>query len=322
MNKSLNTLLADIEAFVNEQIINAHPANLYEPVNHIMRMPAKRIRPLLTILAGDLYGGKREELFHIAYAVEMFHNFTLVHDDIMDEAEIRRGQPAVHIKYGLNSGILSGDVMFFIAMQHLMHDKSNPALPDIVRLFTRTGVEIIEGQQMDMDFENRSSVGEEEYLTMIRYKTSVLLAAALSLGAMASGAPQADRESLYHFGISLGLSFQIKDDYLDAFGDSSKVGKKKGGDILRNKKTFLMIQVMNQPEFAPELSGIMSTVNPDEKVEKMLDLYERSGAKASTLQKAENLYNEALGYLKALSVSEEKSALLKALAEMVHNREF
>jgi geranylgeranyl diphosphate synthase type II len=322
MNKSLNTLLSEIEAFVNEQTINAHPTNLYEPVNHIMRMPAKRIRPLLTLLAGDLYGGKRDELFHIAYAVEMFHNFTLVHDDIMDEAEIRRGQPAVHIKYGLNSGILSGDVMFFIAMKYLTHDKSNPALPDIVRLFTKTGVEIIEGQQMDMDFENRNSVGEDEYLTMIRYKTSVLLAAALALGALAAGAPKSDRDLLYLFGISLGLSFQIKDDYLDAFGDSSKVGKKKGGDILRNKKTFLMIQVMNKPEFASELYNIMGLANPDEKVEKMLDLYERSGAKNSTLEKTENLYNDALNHLAALSVPSEKSALLKSLAEMVHNREF
>ena len=217
---------------------NNNPTSLYQPVNHIMSIKGKRIRPLLLLIANDMFGGNVQQALFPAYAMEVFHNFTLVHDDIMDNADIRRGEPTVHKKYGLNAGILAGDVMLAYTYKYLT-DIPVAYVQPVLQLFNKTAIEIFEGQQTDIDFESRNDVAEAEYLKMIEYKTSVLLACSLQTGAILAGASLPNQQLVYDFGLNLGLSFQIKDDYLDSFGESAKVGKRIGGDILQNKKTLL-----------------------------------------------------------------------------------
>ena len=234
--------LSQLSALYNEKfgINNFHqnPTGLYKPVNHIMNIPGKRIRPLLLLMGCDLFGGDVKQALNPAFAVEVFHNFTLVHDDIMDNADIRRGVPTVHKLYGTNAGILAGDVMLAYAYRYLT-DVSPQFVAGLIAVFNKTAIEIFEGQQMDMDFETRTDVTEAEYLKMIEFKTSVLLGCCLQLGAVLGNATPADQELLYEFGLKLGLSFQIMDDYLDTFGEAAKVGKRIGGDIIQNKKTYL-----------------------------------------------------------------------------------
>ncbi|HLP19266.1 MAG TPA: polyprenyl synthetase family protein [Chitinophagales bacterium] len=221
------------ENFYQKNSFNYDPNGLYEPVRHIMNIPGKRIRPMLLLMACDMFGGNLQEALNAAFAMEVFHNFTLVHDDVMDNADIRRGVPTVHIKYGLNEAILAGDVMLSYGYKYLLNIQE-PNTAGAMRLFTKTSIEIFEGQQLDLDFEKRLDVTVDEYLKMIEFKTSVLLAASLQIGALVAGASKEDQEKLYEFGLNLGLSFQIKDDWLDTFGEGEKVGKKIGGDIIQN----------------------------------------------------------------------------------------
>lgn len=308
------------EKTFTESSFNKQPTALYEPVNHIMGMKGKRIRPLLVLMANQSFGGSVGDALNPAFAMEVFHNFTLVHDDIMDAADIRRGEPTVHIKYGMNAGILAGDVMLAYAYKHLC-TVPHTQLPALLDIFNKTAIEIFEGQQMDMDFEQRIDVGETEYLKMIEYKTSVLLACSLQIGAMLAGATEADQKLVYEFGLNLGLSFQIKDDYLDAFGEAEKVGKRIGGDILNNKKTYLFVSALNS-SYRNDLLALLDEKDENKKIAEVKSLLEVSGAKQKTLDKAEELYKLSQQSLQKVSLTDEAKRPLAKLAELINNRQF
>lgn len=299
------------------------PSGLYNPVNHIMSIKGKRIRPLLLLLSCDMFGGNVETALNPAFAMEVFHNFTLVHDDIMDQADIRRGEPTVHRKYGLNAAILAGDVMLSYAYKYLVDVPGN-VTRDLLDVFNKTAIEIFEGQQMDMDFEKRTDVQEEEYLKMIEYKTSVLLGCSLQAGAIVAGASKEDQQHIYNFGLQLGLSFQIKDDYLDSFGEAEKVGKRIGGDILQNKKTHLFIGALNKSNEAQrlQLTTLLTEANEELKINSVKQLFEQTGARAYTLNRADELYINAIKSLDKVSVNSAAKANLRTLAEMINNRTF
>src|ERR1043165_5819254 len=225
-----------------------HPQALYEPCSYFLQLGGKRIRPILCLMAAELLGDISDDAWHCAAAVELFHNFTLVHDDIMDKAPLRRGQPTLHHKYGLTAGILGGDVICIYAYDQLAHVKKS--LPQIMQVFNKKAVEECEGQQMDMDFESRNDVSIDEYIQMITLKTSVLLACSLKMGAITGGAMGDNANKLYEFGRNMGIAFQLQDDYLDAFGDTDKLGKQKGGDIIANKKTYLLLKALENANTA------------------------------------------------------------------------
>ena len=299
------------------------PANLYQPMAHIMSIQGKRIRPLLLLLSCDAFGGNAEQALSAAHAMELFHNFTLVHDDIMDAADLRRGIPTVHQKFGLNAGILSGDALLMYAYSHLCSVQAS-ALANVLGVFNKTGIEIMEGQQMDIDFEQRLDVTIPEYLTMIGYKTSVLLACSLQIGAIIGGASAADQSRIYDFGMTLGLSFQIKDDWLDTFGESDKVGKKEGGDIIQNKKTYLFITLLNEVNYTDraKLLALLTESDHTLKVAEVKALYNKYQIGEKTLAKVDSLYNEALTSLQAISISEDQKSNLLKMSQMIHSRNF
>ena len=226
--------------FLESNSFDKAPVNLYSPVNYILSIGGKRMRPILTLMATDLFGGDSKDSLHAAMAVEVFHNFTLLHDDIMDDAPLRRGKQTVHEKWDVNTAILSGDVMMIKAYGFLMEYKGE-VYRAVMEVFNQTAIEVCEGQQMDVDFETRSDVSLEEYVEMIKLKTSVLVACALKMGAVIAGASDKDADLIYDFGLNLGLAFQLQDDYLDAFGNPETFGKQVGGDIIENKKTYLYI---------------------------------------------------------------------------------
>ena len=302
---------------------NSTPSSLYEPVNHIMGIKGKRIRPLLLLMSCDMFGGDVSQALNPAFAVELFHNFTLVHDDIIDNSEIRRGAPTVHKLYGLNSGILAGDIMLAYVYKYLVDIPANFISP-VMSVFNKIAIEIFEGQQMDVDFEKRENITEEEYLKMIEYKTSVLLGVCLQLGALMGGADIKDQDLIYEFGLKLGLSFQIKDDYLDTYGDKEKVGKKIGGDILMNKKTYLFVAALNNAnhEHRSKLIALSHESRHDKKIEEVKQLYEATGARQRTLDKADEFYLEALKSLAMVSIGEELKVPLFMLAKKINDRQF
>ena len=227
--------------FLNSKKWVKEPKNLYEPVEYILQLGGKRIRPVLTLMAADIFGKDYHSAMNAALAVEVFHNFTLVHDDIMDDAPLRRGMETVHEKWDINTGILSGDVMLILAYQ-FFENYPPETFQKLARLFSKTAIEVCDGQQLDVDFETRTDVTIEEYIEMIRLKTSVLVAAALQMGAIVANASEKDSESIYNYGLNLGLAFQLQDDFLDTFGDPETFGKQVGGDIIENKKTFLYLK--------------------------------------------------------------------------------
>ncbi|MFY0631831.1 MAG: polyprenyl synthetase family protein [Flavobacteriaceae bacterium] len=219
------------------------PKNLYEPIDYILQLSGKRIRPILTLMAADIFSGSYKQAFPAALAIEVFHNFTLVHDDIMDDAPLRRGKATVHEKWNLNTGILSGDAMLILAYQYFENYEPK-TFQKLAQLFSKTALEVCDGQQLDIDFETRNGVTIDEYINMIRLKTSVLVAAALKMGAIVAEAPEKDANLLYEYGLNLGIAFQLQDDYLDTFGNPETFGKQVGGDIIENKKTFLYIKAL------------------------------------------------------------------------------
>lgn len=275
------------------------------------------------MMSNELFGGNVHEVLNPAFAMELFHNFTLVHDDIMDKADLRRGIPTVHKLYGVNAGILAGDVMLAYAYKYLT-DIPVQTIPEVLRIFNKTAIEIFEGQQMDMDFEKREDVSEPEYLKMIEYKTSVLLACSLQLGAVLAGANAANQKRIYDFGINLGLAFQIKDDYLDAFGESDKVGKRIGGDILQNKKTYLLITALHKAkgEMRDELNALLQNKNEEEKIAGVKNLFNALGVKADTEKRMDELYSKAIESLSSVDADAEQKELLLKLAQAVHTRDF
>lgn len=311
------------EEFYRKNGFNYDPNGLYEPVRHIMNIKGKRIRPMLLLMACDMFGGNLQQALHPAFAMEVFHNFTLVHDDVMDNAEIRRGVATVHKKYGLNEAILAGDVMLSYGYKYLLNIPE-AYLKGALDLFTKTAIEIFEGQQLDLDFEKRLEVTVQEYLKMIEYKTSVLLAASLQIGALVAGAPAADQKRLYEFGLNLGLSFQIKDDWLDTFGETGKVGKKIGGDILLNKKTFLLITALNDASETQKskLLALLNELDEEKKISGVLALFAELDISHKTEVVIENLYQTSLRSLHSVALSEDKKAPLLALAQKIHHRDY
>ena len=271
-----------LEDFYKDQ----SPQNLYLPIQYLLDLGGKRIRPLLTLMAGEAYGVSAKDAMGAAMAVEVFHNFTLMHDDIMDKARLRRGKPTIHEKWDVNTAILSGDAMLIKAYQSL-ESYPTDVFKKLTRLLSKTAIEVCEGQQYDMDFETRSKTSQVEYLEMIRLKTAVLVGCALQMGAIIGGASEEDQQVIYDFGIQLGLAFQLQDDYLDTFGDQDTFGKKIGGDILEDKKTILYhlaLKTANeyQSEVLQSLLGGNIQMDEEEKIRKVKALFEATGAHSAT----------------------------------------
>ena len=302
------------------------PRNLYEPVNYIMDLGGKRIRPALVLLAHGLFSDASEPALPAAMAVEIFHNFSLVHDDIMDEAPVRRGKPTLHEKYGLPAGILSGDVMLILAGQFLTRCEPASRTGALVRVFNEMAIEVCEGQQLDMDFEQDFNCTLPLYLKMIELKTGALIGASLELGAMVAGAEPSDLFHLRSFGRKLGIAFQLQDDYLDTFGDPEKFGKKPGGDIVRNKKTFLVLRAAELANAAQKtaLDQWMGSIHPNEseKVAAVMDIFTALDIQEETRRAMTQYHEEALGHLKAVQTTDHKKEGLLELSEMLFNRDF
>jgi geranylgeranyl diphosphate synthase type II len=300
-----------------------NPANLYNPVDYSLEMGGKRLRPVLLLLSYNMFADSVQEAIPAALAIEVFHNFTLLHDDIMDKAEVRRNMPTVHKKFSENSAILSGDVMAFLSYQYLLECKSE-RLQEVVGLFTKTAIEVCEGQQFDMEFENRLDVAESEYIEMIRLKTAVLLACGLKAGALLANANNKVANQLYEYGLNLGLAFQLQDDLLDSFGSQQSFGKKIGGDILANKKTFLSINALQNAagEMKTELINWMKIVdcNPEEKITAVLKIYNQLNIKKLTEQKIENYFQNCRTIFKQISIGESRKKQLLEISNGMLNR--
>lgn len=298
-----------------------HTTTLYDPAQYILALGGKRVRPVCVLMGNELFGDINPDAWEVATAIELFHNFSLIHDDIMDKAPLRRGMETVHTRYGEPTALLAGDVMLVVAYDYLnkiRHDY----LHRVIALFNNTAKGVCEGQQLDMDFEKRDTVSMDEYVKMITLKTSVLLAASLQLGAIMSGAGEGNQQHLYEFGKHLGIAFQVQDDYLDAFGDPEKFGKQVGGDILSNKKTFLMIHALEtaNPEQLAELKRLMAG-NSADKVEKVLDIFRACGVDAWARELKEKYLQTALGHLEDIAVLSARKEPLKELAGFLIQRE-
>lgn len=316
-------LLQHYDKYAAANTFPLEPKGIYDGARHIMNIKGKRIRPLLALHACDIFEGNVQKALGVAHAVEVFHNFTLVHDDIMDNASVRRGVKTVHEVYGNNVAILSGDVMLSYAYQYLA-ENNDDCLMDLLETFNRTGIEVMEGQQWDVDFETRLDVTEKEYIEMIKYKTSVLLACSVKLGAIIAGASKEDQENLYQFGLNLGLAFQIKDDYLDSFGEADKVGKRIGGDILNNKKTLLLITALSKAEGKDkeELLALLSEQDENKKIANVKTLFDKLGVKEYAEKKMQELFTTSLEYLSKVKADADRKRNLAQFAEKVYYREF
>jgi geranylgeranyl diphosphate synthase, type II len=299
----------------------AEPASLYEPNRYFLKLGGKRVRPVLCLMGNELFEIIGKDAWNVASAIELFHNFTLIHDDIMDHAPLRRGMQTVHEKYGNSTALLAGDVMLVTAYDYL--NKVSPKyVAAIIQLFNKTAREVCEGQQLDMDFEKQNEVSMDDYLNMISLKTSVLLAASLQMGAILGGALERNQKLIYEFGRKLGLAFQVQDDYLDAFGDPSKFGKQVGGDIKSNKKTFLWIHAMEaaSPEQKKALREL-SVSGADDKVEQVLSIFRQCGVDAWAMELKERYLNEAFAHLEDIAVTSVRKQPLRQLAHYLVQRE-
>ena len=285
------------------------PEGLYEPIEYVLSMGGKRLRPTLVLMGCALFSDRPEQAMPAAVGIETYHNHTLLHDDLMDRADMRRGKPTVHKRWNDNTAVLSGDTMLIMAFRHIM-DCPCRRQADVLRLFARSAQEICEGQQYDVNFESRTDVTEAEYIEMIRLKTSVLLGCAVQMGALIADAPDADCDALYRFAEKVGLAFQLQDDYLDVYGDPKVFGKKIGGDILCGKKTFLLINALNRADGATRswLLQLLadSGCEPEAKIQAVTDLYNRLGIPALTLEAIDRYYAEARTELQALSLPQEQ----------------
>lgn len=300
------------------------PKNLYDPIAYILDLGGKRIRPVLTLMGAEVFSTDAQAAMPAALAIEIFHNFTLLHDDVMDQADIRRGKPTVHKKWNENAAILSGDAMLILAYQYLA--KVNPEkLALLLPVFSQTAIEVCEGQQYDMEFESRMDVTVDEYMEMIRLKTAVLLGCALKLGALHSGAAPQDADHLYRFGESIGLAFQLKDDLLDVYGDVAKFGKQIGGDITSNKKTFLLINALQKAdgEMKEELMRWIRATdfNRDEKVKAVRAVYDALQLKEISEERMKYYYDQAMDSLGRVNADPCKTEALKDLAYQLMFRE-
>lgn len=320
--KSFEELLKSFETYFSERQFPSSPATLYDPAQYILGIGGKRVRPVCVLMGNELFDDLKEDAYHVAAAVELFHNFTLIHDDIMDKAPLRRGMQTVHTKYGEPTAILAGDATF--VQSYVKLSAIQPSLlQEVMPLFNRTALEVCEGQQLDMDFEQKASVSLDEYVEMITLKTSVLLAASLKLGSIIGGASKGNRDHLYEFGKNLGIAFQIQDDYLDAFGDPAKFGKQVGGDILANKKTFLMIHALEtaSPSDKEKLEQLLQS-NPADKVAQVLTIFKNAGVDSWALQLKNEYFEKALQHLDAIAVMSKRKEPLQQLAKFLIQRDY
>ena len=320
--KSLAELSELILQSVNNLKFPSSPNNLYDPVRYMLSLGGKRMRPVLTLMACDAFNGDINEAIDPALGVEVFHNFTLLHDDIMDNAPLRRSKATVHEKWNANIAILAGDAMFVEACRLVMNAPT-PVVKEVMSVFTTTALEVCEGQQYDMDFESLEQVHVDQYIQMIRLKTAVLLGGALKIGALIGNAKNEDPNHLYDFGVNLGIAFQLQDDILDVYGDADHFGKQVGGDILANKKTFLLITALEnaQGEIRDDLNGWLSSNDKSEnKVNAVTAIYDKLNVRMIAEEKMQQLYNEALLHLDAIPIPEASKQPLKDLADSLMNR--
>lgn len=322
--KSIKELQVSLNLALDKIPLQAEPAELYEPISYMLTLGGKRLRPALVLMAADMYGFDIAKVMPQALGIELFHNFTLMHDDIMDRAPLRRGKTTVHEKWNANIGILSGDALFVKAYQYIV--KAEPKyLPDLMELFNQTALEVCEGQQFDMNFETQEVVSMNSYLEMIKYKTAVLLACALKSGALIAGASLEDQNNLYKFGIHIGLAFQLMDDILDVYGDQKDFGKQIAGDILSNKKTCLYIKAYEcaseQQRKTLDYYFAHQNFNAEEKIEKVKDLYAALNVKVTCKKMMDEHYHLALNYLNAIRVEEDRKQTLLKFTDLLMVRE-
>lgn len=312
-----------LSEYLHSQYETKEPRNLYEPIHYILDLGGKRMRPVLTLMSAEVFDADYKKALPAALAVEVFHNFSLVHDDIMDDAPLRRGQETVHEKWNLNTGILSGDAMLILAYQYF--EQYEPLIfRDLAKLFSKTALEVCEGQQWDVDFEERTDVTIAEYLKMIQYKTAVLVAAAMKMGAIIAETSVENANLIYDFGLNLGLAFQLQDDFLDAFGNPETFGKQVGGDIIENKKTYLYLKAVafsNEIE-AQELKTLFSIQPEDstDKIERVKALFNSSGASKATQDAIQDFTFKAFQTLDQMNISTDKKEMLKAFGENLMGR--
>lgn len=320
--KTLSEILQIVAQAVESLDWNRTPRELYEPIDYTLALGGKRVRPALSLMAADMYNADLQEVIPAALALEVFHNFTLLHDDVMDKAPLRRGRATVHEKWSENTAILSGDVMS-IEAYHLLAGVPEKNLKQVLDIFTRMAIEICEGQQMDMNFEQQQSVSKSDYIEMIRLKTAVLLASSLKIGALIAGASTSDCELLYEFGINLGLAFQLQDDYLDVYGNEKTFGKAIGGDILCNKKTYMMLSAIEvaKGEDALLLNKWIESKPSAEKITAITQLYTQLHIDEICRECIDFYHKKAVENLENLSVSVEKLQPLKKLMVKLMHRE-
>lgn len=316
-------ILEKINSYLCSLPYTRKPQSLYEPIRYVLSMGGKRIRPSLMLMAYNMYKDDVESILPQACGIETYHNYTLLHDDLMDNAAVRRGHQTVHLKWNANTAILSGDQMYLLAYRH-MSQCGEDKLKAVLDIFTATALEIGEGQQYDMDFETRTDVTEDEYIEMIRLKTSVLLACALKIGAMLAGASGEDADNLYKFGEQMGLAFQLQDDYLDVYGDPKVFGKAIGGDILCNKKTYMLINAFNRAGGTQreELERWITAedFNPEEKIKAVTSIYNELGIDRLAEDKIRYYFDQSSKYLAKIRVSDERKSVLAAYTDTMMKR--
>ena len=312
-----------ISEYFQTHSLEKEPINLYRPIQYILSLGGKRMRPVLTLMAAEVFDADCSKALPAAVAVEMFHNFSLVHDDIMDDAPLRRGNETVHEKWGINTGILSGDAMLILAYQYF-EDYEPEVFRSLAKLFSKTAIEVCEGQQWDVDFENRTDVTLPEYLKMIEYKTAVLVGAAMKMGAIVAGTSKDNCELIYQFGLNLGIAFQLQDDYLDAFGDPETFGKQVGGDIIENKKTYLYLKALEQAtdRGKQHLQQLFSQQpeHSDAKVEMVKAIFKGTGADEATREAISSYTYKAFATLEQMDIGADKKAALRAFGAKLMER--
>lgn len=322
--KELQRIISDEIQNEAINIYKTEPVNLYQPISYTLNMGGKRLRPVMVLLAYNMFKEDIKKAFPVALAIEIFHNFTLLHDDIMDNADIRRGHDSVHKRFNENAAILSGDAMSILAYQYLLKAESKN-IQAISQLFSQTAIEVCEGQQYDMDFEDRMDVTIDEYLTMISLKTAVLIACSLKAGALLAAADEKTAEQIYDFGINLGLAFQLQDDLLDVYANEDKFGKKIGGDIVSNKKTFLLLKTLElaKGETKQQLEAWISKTefDPAEKIKEVRGIYNLLGVRSIAENKVDKFYQKAMQVLEEIELPNEKKSELTGLAKLIMQRD-
>ncbi|MCL4118600.1 UNVERIFIED_CONTAM: hypothetical protein GTU68_016095 [Idotea baltica] len=311
------------KSYLDAYITKKEPRTLYDPIHYILKLGGKRLRPVLTLMTAEIFGCEYKKALNAALSIEVFHNFSLVHDDIMDDAPLRRGQETVHEKWSINTGILSGDAMLILAYQ-LFENYESKTFQSLAKLFSKTALEVCEGQQYDIDFETRDDVTITEYLKMIEYKTAVLVGAAMKMGAIVAETSEDNQIAIYEFGKNLGIAFQLQDDYLDAFGDPKTFGKQVGGDIIENKKTYLYLKALafSSEEEQQQLKHLFSLTPNDQtiKIEAVKEVFKSSGSAQATKLEIENYTNKAFSVLDKLEISKDNKASLMQFGKQLMNR--